>query len=139
MIDRADPTHIEVIWDRDTTFAERRQARRDERLAQASAQRPAGGIPADASSAAHVLSVGQQPQVFVQRSQRLGVQDQQGHDMYALTLSVLIEGRDPYTVTVGNPVPPSGLALIGSPAALPARVLPENPGAVVIDWAAVPH
>ena len=39
-------------------------------------------------------------------------------------------------MVVGNPVPPAGAALIESPATLPAKVLPDNPQAVVIDWAA---
>jgi hypothetical protein len=136
LVDRADPAHLEVIWDRVTSFDERRQAQRAERLAQANAPRAAAAVPAGVSSAAQVLAAGQPAQVLVQHAQRLGIQNPQGHDMYALTLLVMIDGLDAYTVVVGNPVPPGGVALVEEPAALPAKVLPDNPRAVVIDWAA---
>lgn len=142
LIDRADPAHIEVIWDRVASFNERLQAQRAEQLtqartwAQSQAPQAGGARPAGVSSAAQVLAAGQPAQVLVQHAQPLGIRNPQGHDMYALTMSVMVDGRDPYTVTVGNPVPPGGAALIESPAALPARVLPDDPHAVVIDWAA---
>jgi hypothetical protein len=136
LIDRANTAHIEVLWDRVTGLTERLQAERAARLAQAIAPHPGAAMPAGPSSAAHVLAAGQPVRVMVQRAQRLGMQNPQGHDMYALTLSVLVDGRDPYSVIVGNPVPPGGVALIESPAVLPAKVLRDNPQAVVIDWAA---
>lgn len=139
LIDRADPAHIEVIWDRVASFNERLQAQRAARLAQAQAQTQApqagGTLPAGVSSAAQILAAGRPAQVLVQHAQPLGIRNPQGHDMYALTMSVMVDGRDPYTVTVGNPVPHGGAVLIESRAALPAKVLPDNPQAVVIDWA----
>jgi hypothetical protein len=139
LIDRANPEQIEVIWDRVPTFDELRERGRAERLAKAVAEAK-GDAPssspaaAAAGSAAHVLEAGLPAQVIVRHAQRLGIQNPQGLDMYALTLSVMIEGREPYDVSVGNPVPPEGAAMLIPTTPLPARVLADNPQAVVIDW-----
>jgi hypothetical protein len=139
LIDRANPEHVEVMWDRVPTFEELRQQARAKRLSGAVAETAGRAasppeVSGAAGSATHVLEAGLPAQVVVRHAQRLGMQNPQGLDMYALTLSVTIEGRQPYDVSVGNPVPPDGVAMLGSAAPLPARVLADNPQAVVIDW-----
>jgi hypothetical protein len=144
LIDRADHERIEVVWDGIPTDDEKLQQARKQRLNQALAETagapassPVAAPPAGpAGSAALVLETGLSAMVTVRQAQPLGFQNQQGFDMYALRLSVAIEGRDSYDAGVGNPVPPDGVALLVTGATLPAKVLDENPQAVVIDWAA---
>jgi hypothetical protein len=138
LIDRTDPTQIEVLWDRVPTFEELRQQTRAQRLSQAAAEIAGRSAspppPPGVGSAAHVLEAGLPAQVIVRHAQPLGMQNPQGHDVYALTFSVMVEGREPYDVTVGNPVPPDGVPMLASTTPLPAKVLADNPQAVVIDW-----
>lgn len=79
LIDRADPEHIEVLWDRVPTFEELRQRAHADRLAKAVAATGAPVSPAVTStapgSAAHVLEAGLPAQVIVRNAPRLGMQN----------------------------------------------------------------
>ena len=57
-----------------------------------------------------------------------------GLDVYAFVLTVVMEGRDPYRVTVGNPLPPAGLPLLFPGSKVPVKVHPSESDRVVIDW-----
>jgi hypothetical protein len=58
-----------------------------------------------------------------------------GHEIYAFTLTVIVDGRAPYQITVGNPVPQEAIPLL-----YPGNNLPAKRGSsdneVVIDWKA---
>jgi hypothetical protein len=58
-----------------------------------------------------------------------------GVEIYAFTLTVMVEGRAPYQITVGNPVPDDAIPLL-----YPGSNLPAKKGStdheVVIDWKA---
>lgn len=51
-------------------------------------------------------------------------------------LTVLSDGQAPRQVQVGNPVPPEAAPLLYPGCNVPAKVLPEEPDGVAIDWAA---
>lgn len=87
-------------------------------------------------SAAEVLLQGNPARVIVVQSQPMGMRNQAGIDVHAFVLTVIPDGGVPYRIQVGNPVPPAGLPLVYPGSNLPAKVLPENPDAVAIDWGA---
>jgi hypothetical protein len=47
---------------------------------------------------------------------------------------VMPDGQKPYQTKVGNPVPEEAVPLLFPGSNLPAKVLPEEPEGVVIDW-----
>jgi hypothetical protein len=57
-----------------------------------------------------------------------------GVDMHAFVLTVMPDGQKPYQTKVGNPVPEEAVPLLFPGSNLPAKVLPEEPEGVVIDW-----
>lgn len=88
-------------------------------------------------SASYVLANGEPAQAVIVASQPLGRTSADGMDVYAFTLTVIPQdGRDPYQIQVGNPVPPAGLPLLFPGSRVPVRLLPSNPNAVVINWPA---
>ncbi len=66
----------------------------------------------------------------------LGMKNQAGVDVHAFVLTVLAEGQVPRQVQVGNPVSPEAIPLLYPGSNVPAKVLPEEPDGVVVDWAA---
>ena len=89
-----------------------------------------------ANSAAYVLANGDRAQAVIVASTPINRTNQEGLAIYAFTLTVIPEdGRQPYQIQVGNPVPPQALPLIYPGSKVPVRLLPSNPNAVVIDWA----
>lgn len=68
-------------------------------------------------------------------SQPLGMRSPtSGLDMYAFTVTILCNGHAPYQTQMGNPVPPGGIPLMFPGSNLPAKVVPEQQGQVMIDW-----
>lgn len=75
-------------------------------------------------------------QAVIVQSQPLGMRNQSGDDLYALVLTVLMPGRVPDQVQVGDPVPAAALPLLYPGSTLPARRMPDGDGReLVIDWA----
>jgi hypothetical protein len=57
--------------------------------------------------------------------------------MYALLLTVMADGRAPYQVPVGNPVPPDAVPLLYPGNNVPAKRMPDRGDKyIVVDWAA---
>jgi predicted pyridoxine 5'-phosphate oxidase superfamily flavin-nucleotide-binding protein len=87
------------------------------------------------SSAARILEGGVPCRAVIVESLPLGMRSRTGNDMYAFTLTVLAEGRPPYQVQVGNPVPAAALPLLYPGNTVPAkRMATGDDHEVVIDW-----
>ena len=84
-----------------------------------------------------VLERGAPCEVVVAQSQPMGLRSQEGHDITGFALTVVPAEGTPYQAQVAGPVPAVNLPQVFPGSRLPARVLPEDPNAVVIDWAAV--
>jgi hypothetical protein len=68
-------------------------------------------------------------------TQPLGMRSSAGKDMYAFMLTVITEGRLPYQIQVGNPVPAEALPLLYPGNTVPAKRMPEGDDReLVIDW-----
>lgn len=95
----------------------------------------------DGTGLADVLARGEACEVVVtQAAQPIGLRSHDGHDIVAFHLTVVPVGAAPYEVQVAMPHPASALPYVHAGARLPARRLPEQADAVVIDWdAAAAH
>lgn len=88
-------------------------------------------------SAAYLLANGVPADAVIVNAQPLNMTNPEGVPLHALTLTVMpLDGRQPYQVQVGNPVPPSALPHVYPGSRVPVRVHPEEPQAVVVDWSA---
>ena len=57
--------------------------------------------------------------------------------MYAFLLTMLAEGRQPYQIQVGNPVPAAALPLLYPGNTVPAKRMPDgDERELAIDWQA---
>lgn len=144
-VDRADPSHLEVHWDRVRTTEQRVAAMQAKRLAAARhdgspvappTQVGHAGTANHVRSAADVLAHGVGVRVAVQRVTPTGVANPQGDEIHVFVMVVTPSGRAPYPVTVGNPVPAALAYLAVAGADLPAKMLADDEHAVVIDWPA---
>src|SRR6266511_2868720 len=88
------------------------------------------------ASAAEVLERGNPVRAVIVQTQPLGMKNQQGVDVHAFVLTVMPDGQKPYQTKVGNPVPEEAVPLLFPGSNLPAKVLPEEPEGVVIDFKA---
>jgi hypothetical protein len=89
------------------------------------------------ASAADILANGEDCRAVIVESQPLGTKNQGGVDMYALLLTVMADGRAPYQVPVGNPVPPDAVPLLYPGNNVPAKRMPDRGDKyIVVDWAA---
>jgi hypothetical protein len=86
------------------------------------------------TSAADVLANGTSVRVVIVQALMLPVKNPEGLDMYAFELTVLHDGQASTEARVGNPVPTDCVHLLYPGSNLPARMLADNPSAVVIDW-----
>ena len=96
-------------------------------------------IPASAPNeggATKVLAEGTPCRAVVQQTKDLGLRTREGLPMVAFALVVTVAGRAPYTTEVGNTVPPEAQSLTAPGTEVPAKVSPDNPNAVAIDWPA---
>ena len=92
---------------------------------------------ANTSSASEILEYGEDCRVVIVQSQPLGTRNQAGNDMYAFLFTVMADGRPPYQVQVGNPVPADAVPLIYPGSTVPAKRLPDKGDQyVVVDWEA---
>jgi hypothetical protein len=86
-------------------------------------------------SAAEILAAGEDCRAVIVETQPLGTKNPKGDDMYAFLLTVLVDGRAPYQVPVGNPVPANAVPLLYPGNNLPAKRLPSRGDEyIVIDW-----
>jgi hypothetical protein len=86
-------------------------------------------------SAARILAEGKPCKAVIVESQPLGMRSRQGYDMFAFALTVLAEGRPPYQIQVGNPVPAAAVPLLYPGNTVPAKRLPDgDERELVIDW-----
>jgi hypothetical protein len=91
--------------------------------------------PFKTTPAARILEVGRPCMAVIVASQPLGLRNQQGEDLYALSLTVISDGGRPYRVQVGNPVPAHAARLLYAGSAVPAKRLPDSDeGELAIDW-----
>lgn len=88
------------------------------------------------ATAADVLARGKPARAVIVQTQPLGVKNPHGVDMHAFLLTVMLDGEKPYQAKVGNPVPDDAVPLLYPGSNLPAKVLPEEPQGVVIDFEA---
>jgi hypothetical protein len=88
------------------------------------------------NSAAYILANGTVCEVVIVESQPLGRTNADGIDLYAFMLTVFVPHKVPYQARLGNPVPPTAVALLFPGSRLPARVSADEPNAIAIDWTA---
>ena len=87
------------------------------------------------ASAARILELGVSCKAVIVQSQPLGMRNPKGDDMYAFMLTVMAEGRPPYQIQVGNPVPAAALPLLYPGNTVPAKRMPDGDDReLVIDW-----
>jgi hypothetical protein len=86
-------------------------------------------------SAKEILATGESGRAVIVESMPLGKKNPEGVDIYAFTLTVMPEGKDPYQINVGNPTPPAALPFLFPGSRVPVKI-GSIPNAVVIDWAA---
>ncbi len=86
-------------------------------------------------SAARILEYGVPCKAVIVQSQPMGMRSSTGKDMYAFLLRVMADGRSPYQVQVGNPVPESAVPLVYPGSTVPAKRMPDSDDhEIVIDW-----
>jgi hypothetical protein len=94
----------------------------------------AAGGP-NTGSAARILDLGVPCKAVIVQMQPLGMRNQKGDDIYAFVLTVLAEGRSPYQIQVGNPVPAAAVPLLYPGNTLPAKRMPDgDERELAIDW-----
>ncbi len=90
---------------------------------------------ANTGSAARILEEGVPCKVVIVQSQPLGMRSSTGKDMYAFLLTVMADGRPPFQIQVGNPVPPEAVPLLYPGNTVPAKRMPNGDDRqLVIDW-----
>jgi len=90
---------------------------------------------ANTGSAARILDLGEPCKAVIVQTQPLGMRNAKGDDMYAFSLTVMAEGRPPYQIQVGNPVPAAAVPLLYPGNTVPAKRMPDGDDReLVIDW-----
>lgn len=84
-------------------------------------------------SAADILATGSPCRAVIIESQDYNAKSPEGVEIYALVLTVIVDGRAPYQITVGNAVPVEALPLLYPGNNLPAKKGTDD-NAVVVDW-----
>jgi hypothetical protein len=97
---------------------------------------PTVTVAREGGGAAEVLARGVPVRAVIVATQPMGMKNPEGLDIHAFILTVLQDGQAPRQTKVGNPVPPEAVPLLFNGANVPAKVLPEEPDGVVIDWQA---
>jgi hypothetical protein len=86
-------------------------------------------------SAARILEYGVPCKAVIVQSQPMGMRSSTGKDMYAFLLTVMVDGRAPYQVQVGNPVPADAVPLVYPGSTVPAKRMADGDDhEIVIDW-----
>jgi hypothetical protein len=85
--------------------------------------------------AARILQNGTPCKAVIVQSQPLGMRNPKGDDMYAFLLTITADGRDPYQIRVGSPVPAAAVPLLYPGNTVPAKRMADGDDhEVVIDW-----
>jgi hypothetical protein len=88
-------------------------------------------------SAAQILEQGLPCKAVIVESQPLGMRNPKGDDMYAFSLTIIADGRPPYQIQVGNPVPAAAVPLLYPGNTVPAKRMPDGDDRrLAIDWEA---
>jgi hypothetical protein len=88
-------------------------------------------------SAAKILEEGVPCHAVIVQTQPLGMKNPAGVEMHAFLLTIMADGRPPYQVQVGMPVPPEAVPLLYPGNKVPAKRLADGQDHdVVIDWQA---
>jgi hypothetical protein len=88
-------------------------------------------------SAAEILAYGEDCKAVIVEFQPLGTKNPKGDDMFAFRFTVMADGRAPYQVTVGNPVPAAAVPLVYPGNTVPAKRMPsQGDQHIVVDWQA---
>lgn len=105
---------------------------------QAPTVRSASSGDANTGSAADILANGTRCKAVIVEYRPLGMKSSRsGDDMYAFILTIIADGRPPYQVPVGNPVPAEALPLLYPGSTVPAMRMEYGADhEVVIDWKA---
>ena len=82
------------------------------------------------------MSKGVEACAVIVQSQQLGMTNPAGVDLYGFQLTVMVDGRAPYQIQVGNPVPPEAVPLLYPGSNVPAKMMPGSDNSVAIDWTA---
>jgi hypothetical protein len=87
-------------------------------------------------SAAQIIEDGEPCKAIIIETLPLGVRSPRtGEDVYAFTLTVMAQGRPPFQIDVGNPVPKAAIPLLYPGSTLPARRIPDGDDReLAIDW-----
>jgi hypothetical protein len=85
------------------------------------------------ASAAEILASGTDCRAVIIESQDFNAKSPDGVEIYAFVLTVIVDGRAPYQIQVGNPVPDEAIPLLYPGNNLPAKKGSDD-NAVVIDW-----
>lgn len=95
----------------------------------------AGAGDPNTGSAARILEYGVPCRAVIVQSQPMGMRSSNGKDMYAFVLTVMADGRPPYQIQVGNPVPADAIPLVYPGNTVPAKRMPDGADhEIVIDW-----
>lgn len=86
-------------------------------------------------TAADILTKGSPARAVIVASEPLGMKAPSGLDLYGFQLTIMVDGKAPYQIKVGNPVTPGGVPLIFPGSNVPAKYMPDgSPESVAIDW-----
>ena len=86
-------------------------------------------------TAADILAKGSPARAVIVQSQPLGMKSPTGLDLYGFQLTIMVDGKAPYQIQVGNPVTPGGVPLLFPGSNVPAKYMPDGgPESVAIDW-----
>ena len=95
----------------------------------------AGTGDPNTGSAARILEYGVPCRAVIVQSQPMGMRSSTGKDMYAFVLTVMADGRPPYQIQVGNPVPAEAIPLVYPGNTVPAKRMPDGADhEIVLDW-----
>jgi hypothetical protein len=114
-VDPADHSRIAIDWDTEPPTVTMKQ-------------------DTGSKSAADILATGNPCEAVIVQTQPLGMKNPAGVDMHAFLLSVFVDGTPPYQVKIGIPVPEAAVPLLFPGFRAPAKIDPDDPEAVVIDW-----
>ena len=86
-------------------------------------------------SAAQILEYGVPCRAVIVQAQPMGMRNPSGKEMFAFVLTVITDGRPPYQIQVGNPVPADAVPLVYPGNAVPAKRMADGADhEIVIDW-----